>query len=217
MKKSDPYLYLVTDRSLSGGRPLAFIVEQAVQGGVAMVQLREKNCPVPEFIRMALRLKQLLKPYRVPLIINDRLDVAMASGADGLHIGQDDIPYSYARKMLGKNKIIGLSVETIDQAEEANDFNVDYIGISPVFVTGTKPELEKGLGLDGVRAIASLSKHYTVAIGGINAANAGAVLQAGANGLAVVSAIVSADNPRKAAEVLKGTMDGFKHLKDENK
>ncbi len=217
MKKSDPYLYLVTDRSLSGGRPLAFIVEQAVQGGVTMVQLREKNCPVPEFIRMALRLKQLLKPYRVPLIINDRLDVAMASGADGLHIGQDDIPYSYARKMLGKNKIIGLSVETIDQAEEANDFNVDYIGISPVFVTGTKPELEKGLGLDGVRTIASLSKHYTVAIGGINAANAGAVLQAGANGLAVVSAIVSADNPRKAAEVLKGTMDGFKHLKDENK
>lgn len=217
MKKSDPYLYLVTDRSLSGGRPIEFIVEQAVQGGVTMVQLREKSCPVPEFIRMALRLKQLLKPYRVPLIINDRLDVAMASGADGLHIGQDDIPYSYARKMLGKNKIIGLSVETIDQAEEANDFNVDYIGISPVFVTGTKPELEKGLGLDGVRAIASLSKHYTVAIGGINAANAGAVLQAGANGLAVVSAIVSADNPRKAAEVLKGTMDGFKHLKDENK
>ncbi|HOU96807.1 MAG TPA: thiamine phosphate synthase [Bacteroidales bacterium] len=211
MKNFDPALYLVTDRLLSRERPIEFIVEQAVKGGVTMVQLREKNCSTLEFVKLAISLKKLLAHFHVPLIINDRLDVALASDADGLHIGQEDMPCNIARKILGNDKIIGLSVESFDQALEANNLDVDYIGISPVFVTGTKPELTSALGLAGIRKISSVSKHPVVAIGGINAKNAAEVLMAGADGLAVVSAIVSADDPMKAARELRKIIDIFKN------
>jgi len=211
VKNFDPALYLVTDRLLSRERPIEFIVEQAVKGGVTMVQLREKNCSTLEFVKLAISLKKLLAHFRVPLIINDRLDVALASDADGLHIGQEDMPCNIARKILGNDKIIGLSVESFDQALEANNLDVDYIGISPVFVTGTKPELTSALGLAGIRKISSVSKHPVVAIGGINAKNAAEVLMAGADGLAVVSAIVSADDPMKAARELRKIIDIFKN------
>lgn len=210
MKKFDPILYLVTDQGLSRGRPVEYIVEQAVKGGVTMVQLREKESSTLDFVNRALRLKKMLAPRNIPLIINDRLDVALASDADGLHIGQDDMPYPLARKLLGKDKIIGLSVENIEQAKDANKVDVDYIGLSPVFVTGTKPELLKALGLKGVREIAGVSKHIMMAIGGINAQNAADVLNAGASGLAVVSAISSADDPLKAAYEIRREIDKFK-------
>ena len=113
MKDLDLSLYLVTDRSLSLNRPLEYIVEEAVKGGVTMVQLREKTCSSKEFYELAIRLKNCLKPFNIPLIINDRLDIALACDAEGLHIGQGDIPYDIARKLLGKDKIIGLSVENI--------------------------------------------------------------------------------------------------------
>ena len=177
-----------------------------------MVQLREKNCTTLYFVNLAILIKKLLVSYHIPLIINDRLDVALASEADGLHIGQEDMPCFIARKILGKDKIIGLSVENIDQAKEANIFDVDYIGLSPVFVTGTKPELANALGLEGIRKIASFSKHCMVAIGGINAKNAAEILKAGANGLAVVSAIVSADDPMKAAREIRQEIDKFKNI-----
>jgi thiamine-phosphate pyrophosphorylase len=210
MKIFDPSLYLVTDRSLAKGRPIEFIVEQAVKGGVTMVQLREKNCSTLDFVNLAILLKKLLAPYRIPLVINDRLDITLASNADGLHIGQQDMPYVIARKILGKDKIIGLSVENIDQAKEIDKFDVDYIGLSPVFVTGTKPELANSLGLEGVRKIASFSRHCMVAIGGINATNAAGVLKAGATGIAVVSAIVSADDPMNAAREIRQEVDKVK-------
>ena len=124
--------------------------------------------------------------------------------------GQQDMPYAMARKILGKDKIIGLSVENVDQAKEANKLDVDYIGLSPVFVTGTKPELVHSLGLEGVREIAAFSKHTMVAIGSINAQNAADVLQAGANGVAVVSAIVTADDPMKAAYEIRQKVDEFR-------
>ncbi|MBN2610179.1 MAG: thiamine phosphate synthase [Bacteroidales bacterium] len=210
MKNFDPSLYLVTDRNLSKGRPVEFIVEEAVRGGVNMVQLREKECPTLDFVNMAFRLKELLAPVHVPLIINDRLDVAMAVDADGLHIGQQDMPYAIVRKILGRDKIIGLSVETADQAKEANKIDVDYIGLSPVFVTGTKPELVHSLGLQGIREIAAISRHIMIAIGGINAKNAANVLHAGANGIAVVSAIASADDPLKAARDIRQEIDHYR-------
>jgi len=210
MKIFDPSLYLVTDRSLAKGRPIEFIVEQAVKGGVTMVQLREKNCSTLDFVNLAILLKKLLATYRIPLVINDRLDITLASDADGLHIGQQDMPYVIARKILGKDKIIGLSVENIDQAKEIDKFDLDYIGLSPVFVTGTKPELANSLGLEGVRKIASFSRHCMVAIGGINAKNAAEVLKAGATGIAVVSAIVSADDPMNAAREIRQEVDKFK-------
>jgi thiamine-phosphate pyrophosphorylase len=199
----DPALYLVTDRSLSKGRPIEWIVEEAVKGGVTMIQLREKNCSTRDFVELAILLKQVLKRYSVPLIINDRIDIVLAANAEGLHIGQSDMPYHIARKILGYEKIIGLSVETLSQAKDANRLDVDYIGISPVFTTGTKTDINTPLGLEGIREIVSFTKHRVVGIGGIHSGNIKAVIDAGANGVAVVSAICSADNPLEAAFELK--------------
>lgn len=199
----DLSLYLVTDRSLSLGRDMVWIVEEAVKGGVTLVQLREKNCSTRQFVELATRLKQTLVPYKVPLIINDRLDVALAADADGLHIGQSDMPYQMARRLLGYEKIIGLSVENIMQAQEANNLDVDYIGISPVFITSTKADTAQPFGLEGIRQVMAVTRHRAVAIGGINSNNATAIMQSGVNGIAVVSAICSANNPREAASELK--------------
>ncbi len=202
----DLNLYLVTDRPLSLGRDIEWIVQEAVKGGVTMVQLREKDCATGEFVKLAIRLKEILKSYKIPLIINDRVDVALASDADGVHIGQSDMPYPIARKLLGKDKIIGLSVESMNQVIEANKMDVDYIGISPVFSTPTKTDTFQPFGLDGVTKVMKLSKHPAVGIGGINYSNIAEVLRAGANGAAVVSAICSAENPQLAAMELKKLM-----------
>ena len=187
-------LYLVTDRPLSLGRPLEEIVEGAVAGGVTMVQLREKDAPTGEFVALAKRLKAVLAPLGIPLIINDRVDVALAADADGVHIGQSDIPYE---------KIIGLSVENFEDLERANALDVDYVGISPVYGTPTKSDTAEPFGLEGLRRAVVMSAHPTVAIGGMNASTIAEVMQAGADGVAVVSAICSAPSPRKAAEELK--------------
>ncbi len=195
-------LYLVTDRDLCLGRPLETVILEAVQGGVAMVQLREKQASTRFFVEEALRIKQLLAPYRIPLIINDRVDVALAVEADGVHIGQEDMPYPLARRLMGAKAIIGLSVETLDQALEAEAYDVDYLGVSPIFPTPTKTDTKGAWGLEGLAKLRRLSRHRLVAIGGINPANAEAVMQAGADSLAVVSAICSAPNPRQAAETL---------------
>jgi len=202
----DLSLYLVTDRPLSKGRSLEWIVEEAVKGGVTMVQLREKDCSTRDFLELAIRLKKTLKQYDVPLLINDRLDIVLASDADGLHIGQSDMPYNIARKLLGYDKIIGLSVETISQAKEANLMDVDYIGISPVFSTATKTDIKTPLGLEGIKEISLFTKHPMVGIGGIYDGNAKAVIDAGATGVSVVSAIIAADDPAKAASIIKQQM-----------
>ena len=195
-------LYLVTDRPLSLGRDIEEIVREAVEGGVTMVQLREKECPTGEFVALAKRLKALLAPLGVPLIINDRVDVALAVDADGVHIGQSDMPYEVARRLLGKEKIIGLSVENFKDLEVANTLDVDYVGISPVYGTPTKSDTAEPFGLEGLRRAVEMSVHPTVAIGGMNAQTIGEVMAAGTDGVAVVSAICSAPSPRKAAEEL---------------
>ena len=195
-------LYLVTDRPLSLGRDIEEIVREAVEGGVTMVQLREKECPTGEFVALAKRLKALLAPLGVPLIINDRVDVALAVDADGVHIGQSDMPYEVARRLLGKEKIIGLSVENFSDLEVANTLDVDYVGISPVYGTPTKSDTAEPFGLEGLRRAVEMSVHPTVAIGGMNAQTIGEVIAAGADGVAVVSAICSAPSPRKATEEL---------------
>ena len=197
-------LYLVTDRDLSLGRSLEEVVSEAVAGGVTLVQLREKDTPTGEFVELAIRLKDILRPYNVPLIINDRVDVALAVDAEGLHIGQSDMPYEIARKLLGPNKIIGLSVECMDDILEANKLDVDYIGISPVFGTPTKTDTAEPFGLDGLRKAVEISAHPTVAIGGMNASTIADVIAAGTDGVAVVSAICSAESPRLAAKELSG-------------
>ena len=196
-------LYLVTDRDLCRGRPLAEVVLQAVEGGVEIVQLREKNASTRFFVEEAQRLKRLLAPYGVPLIINDRVDVALAVEADGVHIGQEDMPYPLARKLLGPRAIIGLSVETIEQVQEAEAYDVDYLGVSPIFPTPTKTDTKGAWGLEGLSQVRRMSRHRLVAIGGLNAANAESVIRAGADAIAVVSAICSAPDPRQAAATLK--------------
>lgn len=208
MKRSQLRLYLVTDRGLAGDRDIEEIVRRSVEGGATMVQLREKSIDTREFIELALRLKALLKPYGVPLIINDRVDVTLAADADGVHIGQSDMPYDMARRLLGPDRIIGLSVENFGQIAEANALDVDYIGISPVFATPTKTDTAAPFGLEGLRKAVELSVHPTVAIGGMNASTAAEVISTGTDGIAVVSAIVCADDPCTASRRLLETMDG---------
>ena len=167
-----------------------------------MVQLREKECSTAEFITLARELKRALSPLGIPLIINDRVDVALAVDADGVHIGQSDMPYDVARRLLGPDKIIGLSVETMEEVIAANALDVDYIGISPVYATPTKTDTLAPFGLEGLEEVMRLSRHRCVAIGGMNRNTIGEVIARGLEGVAVVSAIVAADSPREASEEL---------------
>lgn len=211
-KKVDPTLYLVTDRDLSLGRSLEWVVEKAVKGGTTLVQLREKDMETRPFIQSAISIKKILDPYHIPLLINDRVDVALAAGADGVHLGRHDMPYAMARNILGKNAIIGLSVETFQQAEQVSRLDADYIAISPVYTTPTKKELTQQLGLEGVRHITGICPQPAVGIGSIKPHNAAAVIRAGANGIAVVSGICSANDPEKAAQELRQVVENAKDL-----
>ena len=195
-------LYLVTDRSLCGRRSLEEVVSMAVKGGAAWVQLREKDLATRLFVEAARRLKAFLFPLGVPLIINDRLDVVLASEADGIHIGQEDMPYEMARRLLGPKAIIGLSVESWEDVVQAQSLDVDYLGVSPVFATPTKMDTKEPWGLEGLARIRAFSRHFLVAIGGISHENAGSVILAGADRIAVVSAICAASAPFRAARDL---------------
>ena len=199
----DLSLYLVTDRDLSLGRSILEIVELAVKGGVSIVQLREKNISSLEFYNLAFELKKLLSNKNVPLIINDRLDIALAVKADGLHIGQSDLPYKVVRDILGVDAIIGLSVESVEDAIIANDYDVDYLGISPVYSTTTKTDTAAAIGIEGIKKIKDISKHKLVGIGGLNESTIPNVIKAGVDGVAVVSAICSAANPFESSKNLK--------------
>ena len=199
----DYSLYLVTDRALSLGRSTVEVVRAAIRGGVSCVQLREKGCSTREFMDEARLLKALLAGTGVPLFINDRLDVALAVGADGVHLGQNDLAIADARRLVGNRMIIGISAESVADAVRAEAEGADYIGASPVFTTPTKTDTASPLGLDGLRAIRRAVQLPLVAIGGIDADNAAQALRAGADGLAVVSAIVSAPCPRTAAAGLR--------------
>ena len=200
-------LYLVTDREMIGRRSFSETVMAAVRGGVNIVQLREKNCSTREYIELAGALKSLLSDSRVPLIINDRVDVAVASGADGVHIGQSDMPYTIARKMMGPGAIIGLTVESEEQAQKAEQLDADYLGVSTIFPTPTKTDTEYVWGVEGLKKLAMISRHRLVAIGGLNESNAGEIINAGADGVAVVSAICSAQDPESAARELRKIID----------
>lgn len=195
-------LYLVTDRGLCLGRPLIDVVAQAVQGGVACVQIREKDLSTREFVAEAESIQALLAPRKVPLIINDRVDVALAVGAAGVHLGQSDLPCETARRLLGPKAIIGLSVETWGDVERAAHQPVDYLGVSPIFPTPTKIDTKEPWGLQGLARIRAFTRLPLVAIGGLNRGNVAQVVAAGADGIAVVSALCSAPDPAKAAAEL---------------
>jgi thiamine-phosphate pyrophosphorylase len=192
-------LYFVTDRGLCGKKPLEEVVIEAVKGGAAYVQLREKDVSTGFFLEEAKRIKKLLEQYRVPLIINDRVDVALACGAEGVHIGQEDMPYEIVRKLMGQKAIIGLSVETWEDVKASQKMDVNYIGVSPVFSTPTKTDTKGAWGLEGLAKIKAFSRHPLVAIGGINESNVSEVVKAGADCIAVVSAICASPHSEAAA------------------
>jgi len=198
----DCVLYLVTDRRLSRGRTTLEIVQAAVRGGVTCVQLREKNCSTREFVREALAVRDFLKASGVPLIINDRLDVAMAVGADGVHLGQTDMPLEMARAIVGDGMCIGISAESLENALAAERGGADYIGVSPIYDTPTKADTAPPLGLEGLRDIRAAVGIPLVAIGGLKRDNVAEVVRSGADGIAVVSAIVAAEDPEKASRDL---------------
>ena len=200
-------LYLVTDRGLCGQKSLEDVVLQSVKGGASCVQLREKDVSTRLFVNEAQRIKNLLEPYKIPLIINDRIDVALACGAEGVHIGQEDMPYAIARKLMGRKAIIGLSVETWEDVEESQMLDVNYIGVSPVFTTPTKTDTRGAWGLEGLAKIKKISRHPVVAIGGLNESNVRETILAGADCVAVVSAICAASDPEAATRKLNGIIE----------
>ncbi len=203
LKNIDYSLYLVTDRGLAGGRSNFEVVKAAVEGGATVVQLREKDCSTREFVQQALAIKDFLRNRRIPLIINDRLDVAQAVRADGVHLGQTDMPLEMAKEILGDSMIIGISAESLEDAIAAERGGADYLGVSPIYATPTKTDTAPPLGLAGLREIRKAVRLPLVGIGGLNRQNCAEVIRSGADGVALVSAIVAADDPEAAARVLK--------------
>lgn len=200
-------IYLVTDRELCGTRGVSAVVAAAARAGAGCVQLREKTAATRDFIETAAHILNLLAPHRIPLIINDRVDVALAVGAHGVHVGQRDMPPETARQLMGPDAIIGLSVETWDDVVAAQQQKVDYLGVSPVYATPTKTDTKEPWGLAGVTRIKDFSRHPLVGIGGLDATNAAAVIRAGADCIAVVSAICAAADPFRATTKLRETIE----------
>lgn len=197
----DLSLYLVTDAQLCKAAGLERTVIEAVKGGVSFVQLRDKHASDTDMIEQAKRLKAALAGSGVPLVINDRLNVALQSGADGLHVGQSDTAVQEARTAMGPEAIIGLSINTLEQLHAAPVALLDYVGLGPVFATQSKQDHAKPLGFEGLAQLATACTLPSVAIGGLKAEHAQQVVAAGANGLAVISAICGQPDPCQAARV----------------
>lgn len=200
-------LYLVTDQPSLKGRTLIDVVLAAVQGGVSCVQLREKHASSRDFYAQAVALMDVLQPLKIPLIINDRIDIALACKAQGVHLGQSDVPVLAARTLLPPEVLIGWSVESMHDVAHSATLPLDYLGVSPVFATPTKTDTAAPWGLQGLQRIRAETSLPLVAIGGIQLGNAASVLSAGADGLAVVSAICSANDPRTASQQLRKLID----------
>ncbi|MBM4154847.1 MAG: thiamine phosphate synthase [Lentisphaerae bacterium] len=200
MRRTPDYsVYVVTDRALAGGRPLADVVAAALDGGAGIVQVREKILDSRAFFDEVLAVIRVARALGRPVIVNDRVDVALAAGADGVHVGQGDLPCEAVRRMAGPERIVGVSVGSVAEAVAAERAGADYLGISPVFATPTKTDAPPATGLDGLRRIRQAVRLPLVAIGGIHAGNAADVIRAGADGVAVVSAVMAAADPRAAA------------------
>jgi thiamine-phosphate pyrophosphorylase len=203
MKTFDPTLYLVTDRRCCTKRTLTEVVGKAVDGGVTMVQLREKDLSPLEIREIAEALLTFLRPLKISLLINDYPQITKMVGADGVHLGASDMNISEARELLGDNFIIGVSIRSVWELERVSMDEIDYVAASPVFHTETKNDIDIPIGLSGLRLLRERCDCPLVAIGGVNVTNAKAVIQAGANGVAVISAILDAPDTRQSAAVLK--------------
>ncbi|MFZ5754657.1 MAG: thiamine phosphate synthase [Bacillota bacterium] len=210
--KVDYSLYLVTDRLITKGRDLLQAVEEAIRGGVTLVQLREKSISSRDFYTLALEMKALTQKYRIPLIINDRLDIMLAVDADGLHVGEDDLPLATARRLLGPEKILGYSAGNITEALRGQEEGADYLGSGPVYLTGSKADAGEPIGLTGLQAIKESVKIPVVAIGGIDLARIPKVRETGVDGIAVISAILGQPDPKETSRALAEAWRGKANL-----
>ncbi|HYF83683.1 MAG TPA: thiamine phosphate synthase [Clostridia bacterium] len=198
----DYSLYLITDRKALGGKELLVSIEAAIQGGVTLVQLREKDITGYDYYNLAIRVKELVGKYNIPLIINDRVDIALAVNADGVHLGPEDLPVPIARKLMGPDKIIGASANCVEEALAYQKQGADYLGIGALFPTITKGNTEH-VNLEQLKIIKEAVCIPVVGIGGVNVKNASAVRAAGVDGIAAASAILGSENVSKAANSLR--------------
>ncbi|MGA2122299.1 MAG: thiamine phosphate synthase [Methanoregula sp.] len=197
-------LYVITDEVLSQGLPHAVIAQRAVDGGADVIQLRDKHCPSRELIRAGKEIRTITRRAGATFIVNDRLDVALACGADGVHLGQGDMRCDTARQLAPPAFIIGISVGSVEEAVDAERNGADYVALSPIFTTGSKSDAGPGHGLHLLKKIRSAVGIPVIAIGGIGPGNAGRVIDAGADGIAVISAVVSQPDIIAAARGLAG-------------
>lgn len=202
ISKETMLLYGVTDRGNLHGKTLLLQVEESLKGGVTLVQLREKHLSFQEFLEEAKEMKELCHKYGVPLLINDNVEICIESGADGVHVGQKDMEAGAVREKLGKDKIIGVSARTVEQAMAAQNAGADYLGVGAVFSTSTKEDA-KPLDHEILKTITKAVDIPVVAIGGISTENVSQLKGTGIDGVAVVSAIYGKENPKEAAENLK--------------
>jgi thiamine-phosphate pyrophosphorylase len=203
-------LYVVTDRQLTAGRPLCLVVEAALRGGARALQLREKDLSPRELYPLALEMRQLTQMYGAHLLINDRVDVALAVDADGVHLTTTSLPVTVARQLLGPGRLIGVSTHSMAEAQAAADEGADFVVFGPVFYTPSKAPYGEPVGLDALRAVRAAITLPILAIGGVKTANLDQVLDAGADGIALISAIISADDPMAASQDLLGTLRASK-------
>ena len=204
MKKEDiDYsVYLVTDHRNKTDEEFLRIIEESIKGGTSIVQLREKTASTKDFYQLALKVKEITRKYDVPLLINDRIDIAIAVDSEGVHIGQDDMPADIARKIIGEDKILGVSASTVEEAEKAQEDGADYIGSGAVFPTATKDDADS-VSKEELKEIVESIDIPVVAIGGITLENAVTLKDTGIAGFSVVSAIMSADDPKEASQKLR--------------
>lgn len=206
----DYSLYLIADRQYTKNINIIEAVEASIKAGVTCVQLREKRLNKEEILLLGKKLLNILRPLNIPLIINDYVDIAYDLNADGVHLGQLDIAHSKAREILGRGKIIGLSVENYQQAVQYADVDVDYFGVGPVFATQSKSDAADPIGINELKKIRQVIKKPMIAIGGINHSNIAQVMQCQVDGVAVISAILASDNPAMSTRQMKQLIEKFK-------
>ncbi len=204
----DLSLYVITDEKIGLGRSHLFLAEEALKGGATVIQLRDKEKSGRELYRIGVKLREITKKYKALFIVNDRLDIALAVGADGVHLGMNDLPISVARRIAGNNFIIGASVTSPEEAVLAEKEGADYISAQSIFETSSKEDV-KVIGLEGLKDIVKVSSLPVIAIGGINRDNVGDVMKTGIKGIAVISAVVSKEDVKSATEELKRMVREF--------
>lgn len=208
MRRSvDWSVYVITDRRVAGERDLLAVMQAAIEGGATVVQLRDKHATTRKLLEFGGALQRLTRSAGIPLIINDRVDVALALDADGVHLGDDDMPPELARRLLGPDRLLGVSADSVEGAQRAEQAGADYLGVGDIFGTSTKPDAGEPIGLEKLAVIAKSVKIPVVGIGGVTLTNAPAVIRAGAAGVAVISAVLGAADPAAAARALRSALE----------